>query len=245
LIEPPESDSLELAIKALRESGAIMQPISADAELKAGAKPPTKFGYDGDRRLTVSSTPDADKDDIIVTFLGSVIPRFACDIAQVRLMIFGTALGIPCESVVLAASMVCQDPYTMPSPFVVRNREELNFKLASSYGGRMEGDKGLCSEPITLYNSFKDWLEVSKRGRLHWMQNRSLHSMRFKKFRVSIAMMASRLADMLYDMSVQAGVWNVERSESLKVVTKLKQLAVSVTSFLLSAVRQAINRHRV
>ncbi|KAJ3412762.1 hypothetical protein HDV05_000283 [Chytridiales sp. JEL 0842] len=197
LIEPPESEQLASAIKVLRETGAITKPKDEEAE----------------------------EDDTVVTFLGSVIPRFACDIPQVRLMIFGAAIGIPCDAVVLAAAQVSQDPFYMPSSFVIRNREDLNFKLASSYAGRLASDRGVYSEPISYYNIFKDWLNLPLNKRYRWMQTMSIHSQRFTKFRVSIASMASKLADLLYEMSILPGALNVERSQGAKAANELRQLA--------------------
>ncbi len=93
-----------------------------------------------------------------ITLLGQLAIQLPLDLRQVRLIYFGALFGCVADAVVMACALAANDPFSMPSPFVFRERKAFEEALCRSWEARKRFDKNTNSEPIMLRNLFMAWL---------------------------------------------------------------------------------------
>ncbi|KAJ3199821.1 hypothetical protein HDU82_000122, partial [Entophlyctis luteolus] len=210
LIEPPSTSQIVQSFAKLFNSGALTKPSSWSAISK--------------------HIPDESLASI--TFLGSVSPRFPCDLSISRLLLIGAACDVATEACVIAAALSCTDPFTMPTSYFTHNRAELYAQVAASFGCRAEADAGAYSEPLSILNLFKDWLRDGSNcedGKLssRWLQTRGLNNYRWKQVCASTAMFAGRLGDVLNTIRLESVTRDVKAklARTLSKLGRLKNVA--------------------
>ncbi|CAD7975928.1 unnamed protein product, partial [Amoebophrya sp. A25] len=94
-----------------------------------------------------------------ITLLGQLAIQLPLDLRQVRLIFFGACFGCLADCVVMACAMAANDPFTLPSSFIIRDRDQFHAALVRSWETRQKFDKGQNSEPLMLRNLFLAWLK--------------------------------------------------------------------------------------
>ncbi|KAJ3230715.1 hypothetical protein HDU78_008177 [Chytriomyces hyalinus] len=195
LIEPPSTTQLALAFQKLVSTGALTRPA-------VNKNLPSKLN-------------DFDESGSTITFLGSTCSRFPCDISITRLLLLGASCDLALESCVVAAALAGSDVFSMPTSFFSHDRAELCVQMAASFGGRVDADAGLYSEPLAVLQVFKGWLSMGgsgdgpdegrghrgERKRDRWLVERGVHLGRWKQFRASVAAFAGRLKNVIQAQS--------------------------------------------
>ncbi|KAI9012209.1 hypothetical protein DFJ74DRAFT_771616 [Hyaloraphidium curvatum] len=196
LVEPPSSDQLAAAFAKLKENGALL-PLSSDARKavrKATEIPGAVFA---DARRGTEAADAVDAEEGIVTFLGRVFPTIGAELNQVTLLLLAAAAGCAAEGAVLAAALSAQDVFSQPVPTFIKDRNELQEKLAFSFAGRLTADGGSLSEPIGLFEAFCAWADTPPGQRRGLLFQLALHQQRFRHFRAMCSTFALRLAHVL------------------------------------------------
>jgi len=67
-----------------------------------------------------------------LTVLGHLMMTVPLDVHLCRLVTFGAIFNIPCDGVVIAAALSVQDPFTLPSPLIMKDRREYADALRRS-----------------------------------------------------------------------------------------------------------------
>ncbi|RKO88715.1 hypothetical protein BDK51DRAFT_28945, partial [Blyttiomyces helicus] len=214
LVEPPDIEQLEIAFVHLVDRGALLPP-----------------GGDGSGEGSVEEVEGK------VTFLGRIAPRMPIDISLVRLLLFGTGSNVPCEATVLAAALMSTDVFSMPVGLFIRDPDELQERLASSYAGRLAADDRAFSDPIAVLNLFKGWAAAgTAHARGEFLGARSVHPGRFRQFRSSVGTLALRLRRAL-EVEVDArivraggvpGLDTGRAGSAIDSLTRLAALAMTV-----------------
>ncbi|CAD7946872.1 unnamed protein product [Amoebophrya sp. A120] len=94
-----------------------------------------------------------------ITLLGQLAIQLPLDLRQVRLIFFGACFGCVADCVVMACALAANDPFTLPSQFVLRDPHTFYQALSRSYECRKKFDKDQQSEPLMLRNLFVAWLK--------------------------------------------------------------------------------------
>ncbi|KAJ3239315.1 hypothetical protein HDU81_006206 [Chytriomyces hyalinus] len=221
LIEPPSTTQLALAFQKLVSTGALTRPA-------VNKNLPSKLN-------------DFDESGSTITFLGSTCSRFPCDISITRLLLLGASCDLALESCVVAAALAGSDVFSMPTSFFSHDRAELCVQMAASFGGRVDADAGLYSEPLSVLQVFKGWLSMGgtvdgpdegrghrgERKRDRWLVERGVHLGRWKQFRASVAAFAGRLKNVIQTQNHASrfgGVSSGDNGAAVDVLSRLEAL---------------------
>lgn len=97
-------------------------------------------------------------EDAEITCLGHMAMHLPLDVRLSRLLYYGIAFGVPADTVILAACLSAQDPFTMPSHLVIPDPRSYSQAIQRSLKSRVDFDGGMYSEPLMLRNMVIEWL---------------------------------------------------------------------------------------
>merc|ERR1711988_1199600 len=73
-------------------------------------------------------------------------------------------MAMPCDGIIVASCLSCQDPFTLPSHLIIKDPKEYAEALKRSYESRQHFDGGHNSEPLMLRALFVQWLVDLRQG---------------------------------------------------------------------------------
>merc|ERR1711915_734039 len=161
-----------------------------------------------------------------------------------RLVLFGAFFNCIVDAVVMACCLSAQDPFTLPTQFVLKDEMTYLRSLQRSYETRAKFDDGNYSEPIMLRNLFLNWMkglnpqnaeEKTEAERLPKKYSRGMqasnkqryqfvhHSAAFGKKHAVIPKRMTLLALTVMDVAQRVSEWLPENSYLFQQLMKLQR----------------------